>query len=61
MKKYNHAYSISFSLVNTSEDGEKTKPSEVREALLKRLASIDDNELMECVGYPYDTYEEEAV
>lgn len=58
MKKYNHMYSFTFSLVNNSPDGETTTPKEVREAIIKRLSTIDDDELMECMGYPEDTYEE---
>lgn len=59
MNRYNHAYSISFSLTNTSEDGEKTTARELREAIIKRLASIDDQELKESVGCPWDTFKED--
>lgn len=56
---YNHMYSFTFSLVNSSANGNETTPDEVRIAIKKRLESISDNELMECIGYPDDTYKEE--
>lgn len=58
--KYNHMYSFTFSLVNESENGEETTPQEVRNAIKKRLESISDDELMECMGYPDDTYTEDV-
>ena len=57
---YNHMYSFTFSLENTSHNGELTTPTEVRLAIEKRLKSISDDELMECMGYPDDTYEVRA-
>ena len=57
MKRFNHMYSISFIVINGSEDGEHTTPAEVREAILKRLETTTDDELLEAVGYPEDTYE----
>jgi hypothetical protein len=57
--KYNHAFTFSFSLVNASEDGTGTTAQQAREAIMKRLATIDDAELLECIGLPFDTYEEE--
>jgi len=53
-------YSFTFSLVNDSETGEETTPEEVRYAIKKRLESISDDELMECMGYPDDTYKEDV-
>ena len=58
--KYNHMYAFTFSLVNGSENGEGTTPQEVRNAIKKRLESISDSELLECIGCPEDTYEEEV-
>lgn len=58
MNRYNHMYSIAFSVINGSEDGEHTTPSEVRQAILERLASTTDDELLEAIGYPDDTYVE---
>ena len=57
MKRFNHMYSIAFVVINGSDDGEKTTAAEVREGLLKRLASMTDDELLEAIGYPDDTYE----
>lgn len=56
---YNHMYSLTFTVINGSETGEETTPEEVRYAIKKRLESISDDELMECLGYPDDTYKEE--
>ena len=57
---YNHAYGLGFSVSgSTSVEGEDVKPSQIREAILTRLAGLDDEELMEAVGMPFDTYEEE--
>lgn len=58
LKTYNHMYSFTFSVINNSHDGEATTPKQVREAIMQRLCTIDDDELMECMGYPDDTYEE---
>ena len=57
---YNHAFTIAFSISGSkSVEGEDVKPSQIREAILTRLAGLDDEELMEAVGMPFDTYEEE--
>ena len=58
MKRYNHMYSLAFSVVNNSEDGERTTPAEVRRAIFMRLAAMTDGEVLEAIGYPEDTYEE---
>ena len=60
MKKFNHMYSIAFIVVNGSEDGEATTAAEIRRGILERLATATDDELLEAVGYPDDTYEEAA-
>lgn len=57
MSRYNHMYSIAFIVINGSEGGERTTASEVRRAILERLASTTDDELLEAIGYPDDTYE----
>jgi len=57
MKEFNHMYDIAFSVVNSNEDGEVTG-SEVRDAILDRLAELDNDEILEAIGY-CDTYEEE--
>ena len=57
MKEFNHMYDIAFSVVNSNEDGEVTG-SEVRDAILDRLAELDNDEILEAIGY-CDTYEVE--
>jgi len=53
---YNHAFTLAFS-VETANDAENVSEAEIRSGLLKRLADIDDYELVEAVGMPHDTYE----
>ena len=60
MKRYNHMYSVAFLVINSSEDGERTTPNEVREAIFLRLAEMSNDELLEAIGCPEDTCEEEA-
>ena len=55
MKTYNHAYDIAFSLENQDPNGEATA-DELRQALINRIKSLDDIELMESCGL-FDTYE----
>lgn len=55
---YNHAFTIAFSLENESPTGEDTTAKEMHIALLKRLVDLMENdEIEEAVGMPYDTYE----
>jgi hypothetical protein len=60
MKTYNHAYSIAFSVSNsTHPEGEDLTQEQLVSAILKRVADlIDNNEMREAVGLPFDTYEE---
>lgn len=59
MKKYNHAYSLCFSLVNENPDGEATQ-EELIQALKKRIQDLEANDkVCEAVGSPYDSFEEE--
>lgn len=56
---YNHAFSISFEVPNSSdEEGEDVTGEMIRAAILARLDKLDDEELREVVDAPYDTYEE---
>jgi|TARA_R100000501_G_C2605872_1_gene101669 cystathionine beta-lyase family protein involved in aluminum resistance len=57
--KYNHAFDIAFSIVNESEEGVVT-PAEIRHALVCRLHNTPNDELVESVGAPFDTFEEDA-
>lgn len=56
MNRYNHAYSICFSLENFDATGENPAPQQVRHAILDRLAALTDVELLEAIGVPHDTY-----
>lgn len=56
MKTFNHMYDIAFSVVNENADGVVTG-AEVRDAILDRLAALDNDEILEAIGY-CDTYEE---
>jgi hypothetical protein len=55
MTRYNHVYDIAFSLESYHPNGDDVCACDIRQAVLKRLASMDDNELMEAIGYPFDT------
>ncbi len=56
-KRYNHLYVLAFSFESTDPTGERLHPTEIRQAILTRLASLDDTELHEAIGLPDDTYE----
>jgi len=57
MKQFDHMYDIAFSVVNGNEEGEVTG-AEVREAILNRLADLDNDEILEAIGF-CATYEVE--
>lgn len=60
MPKYNHAYTVAFSLDSDHPDGEDVTPDMLRTALLKRMVDLDENrEWEEAVGAPFDSYEKE--
>jgi hypothetical protein len=52
---YNHVVDLATTVISEREDGSDVTPAMVRTALLKRIAEIPDNELMES-GLS-DTYE----
>ena len=59
-KTYDNAFDIAFSIQGCRDpEGETVTPQEFREAILYRLASIDDEELIEAIGCAYDSFEEE--
>jgi len=60
MGKYNHACSISFTVISDDPQGNDFTPAMLREALFRRIADLDFSEdWVEAVGAPFDTYEEE--
>jgi hypothetical protein len=63
MKRYNHAYAIAFSVSGSAHPaGEDLTQEQLVFAILKRIADlVDNNELVEAVGLPHDTYEEDEV
>lgn len=56
-KKYDHAFTIAFSLKSDNEAEEVTE-EELLDALRKRVYDIEKNkEVFEAVGLPFDTFE----
>lgn len=54
---YNHAFTIAFEVAgSTTEDGSDLTPAHIRTAIANRLANIPDDELLEAVGAPFDSY-----
>jgi hypothetical protein len=60
MSKYNHAFTLGFSLESDLDNADDVTPSQVRLAIQTFLDKLSDIELMENVGYPYDTYKLEV-
>ena len=55
---YNSVGFLGFSILHEEEEVKTITSQQVRDAIIMRLASIDDQELLECVGLN-DTYNEE--
>ena len=56
---YNHAFTIAFEVSGpTDSDGEDVTAPQLRAAILNRIGSVPDEELIEACGTPYDTMEE---
>lgn len=53
----NHAFDIAFSVETSEPSGASTSAQQFRDAIAKRLASLSDDELVEAVGQPFDSYE----
>ena len=59
MLKYNHAFTIAFS-VESDNDGENVTAKELKAGLAKKTSEFltsNDVEILEACGLPYDTYE----
>ncbi|HEX2842066.1 hypothetical protein [Hyphomicrobium sp.] len=54
--RYDHAFTIAFSITSHHKDVDDIKPQQFRNAILARLASLVDDELLEAVGFPFDTF-----
>lgn len=57
MSKYDHAYTFGFSLQSNDGGGEDVTAEQLRDAIVKTLARMDDVDLLENCGCPFDTYE----
>ena len=55
---YNSLGFLGFTVLHKVMDIKTITPQQVREAIIMKLASIDDQDLLECVEL-YDTYNEE--
>lgn len=51
MAKFNHMYDLAFSVVSKRADGSDVTPTMMRQALLRRIADLDNEE-------PYGGWEE---
>jgi len=59
--KYNHAFDIAFSLVSEHPTGEDVTEEQMRDAILDWVRwRYVRGELLEAVGAPFDTYEEDV-
>ena len=61
MKIYNHGFELSFNLVSNTEDGSDITNAMLREALLAKIADMDQSDTWFCCQPWDDTYEEELV
>jgi hypothetical protein len=57
MSKFNHLFDIAFSVISEKENPDTITGRELRDALLVRIASMDDSEFVEACGYLSDTFE----
>lgn len=57
MTKYNHAYSLCFSVVSDTEDGSDVTAKQLREAIRRWVDEANDDGLLSNCDAPYDTYE----
>jgi len=56
--RYNHAFALGFSFETAERGGVRLQDAgRIRRAILRRLASLDDGELIETIGAPQDTFE----
>lgn len=60
-KTFNHAFAIAFSVGGSStKDGEDVTAEQMVQALQQRIKDLLANdEMLEAIGAPYDTYEED--
>jgi hypothetical protein len=59
--KYNHAYDIAFSIVSEHPTGDDVTAEQVLKAIITRANdAYASGELLEAIGLPFDTYEEDT-
>ena len=59
MATFNNVYTLAFAVSGeSSPEGEGTSAATLRSAIVARLEALDDDELLEAVGLPVDSYEE---
>ncbi len=59
MKTYNVAFTIAFEIPKcTDPKGEDVTAKQFRQAILLRLAGLDDEDLLEAIGLGFDNYED---
>lgn len=61
MSNYDHAYSFGFSLQSNDGGGEDVTAEQLRYAIVEALFRMDDVDLLENCGTPFDTYEIEEI
>jgi len=59
MARYNHAYTIAFSVVSGDDRGHDVDARQLRAALTARIDALDrEGGWVEAAGVPYDSYAE---
>ena len=61
VRRFNHACELAFTVISADPNGEDFTGPMLREAITKRLDLISDAELLEAVGAPFDTFEEQGI
>lgn len=56
MPRYSNMYDIAFEVISHTDDGSDITGGKVRMAILKKLARLSDDEIMEHIGF-CDCYE----
>lgn len=56
MTKYSNLYDIAFEVISNTDDGSDITGGKVRMAILKKLARLSDDEIMQHIGF-CDCYE----
>lgn len=57
MPKYNHAYSLGFSVDSDTEDGSDVTADQLRQSIRRWIDEVSDDGLLENCDAPWDTYE----